>query len=319
MGPVPYAMFLVAMDGTELVGAKKRWLDAIAAEPDADAKDVLRNNGIKPHYRFAEIHDALNAVVHQVLPNRVLARVKRSLRREMRKPADMKIRAYYNALVKIVSTEIPHLPPFGANQTLADDELVDILLYGCPRSWTKELDKLGIDPYDHNATEIVAYLENIETSEDFEPANGKESATSSKKKGATKSSKKSEYYCLLHGKNSTHDTDECTKLKTEAKRLKGDGKTKSSGKDSGKKSNWKKKASDASDKAKSEITALVKKSVKQAVKDLKVADKKRKSSKKDDSSDEELNVIDNLAEFNYATSKLNLNDSGSDTESEVSA
>ena len=68
----------------------------------------------------------------------------------------------------------------------------------------------------------------------------------------------------MHGKNSTHDTDECTKLKTEAKRLKGDGKTKSSGKDSGKKSNWKKKASDASDKAKSEITALVKKSVKQA-------------------------------------------------------
>ena len=104
-----------------------------------------------------------------------------------------------------------------------------------------------------------------------------------------------------------------------AKRLKGDGKTKSFGKDSGKKSNWKKKASDASDKAKSEITALVKKSVKQAVKDLKVADKKRKSSKKDDSSDEELNVIDNLAEFNYATSKLDLNDSGSDTESEVSA
>jgi hypothetical protein len=165
---------------------------------------------------------------------------------------------------------------------------------------------------------LIGHLENIEASEDFDPT---AKTTSKKKTGSSKkdnSSKKSgDFYCLLHGKNNTHDTDDCTKLKNEAKRLKGDGKSKSSGKDSGKKSNWKKKASEASDKAKSEISAIVKSSVKKAVKDLKAADKKRKASKKDDAS-EELNVIDNLEEFNYATSKMSLEDSNSDTESEVS-
>ena len=91
----------------------------------------------------------------------------------------------------------------------------------------------------------------------------------------------------------THDPDDCLKLKTEAKLLKGDTKSKSSGKEV---SNWKKKASDASDKAKSEISALVKKSAKQAVKDLKAGDKKRKSKTDDDF--EDLNVINNLDEFN---------------------
>ena len=51
----------------------------------------------------------------------------------------VKIRFYYNALKKIVNTEIPKLPPFAANQTLTDDELMDILLYGCPNSWTKDM------------------------------------------------------------------------------------------------------------------------------------------------------------------------------------
>ena len=211
------------------------------------------------------------------------------------------------------------LPPFGIGQQLSGDEMVDIVLYGCPKSWSKELDRQSVDPYELTPNQLISKLESIEASEDFDPT----SKTVTKKKvtntKSSNTSKKSDFYCLLHGKNHTHDTDDCTKLKTEAKRLKGD-KSKSTTKTNNhNKSSWKKKATDASDKAKSEITALVKSSVKKAVKDLKAADKKRKSSKNDDDS-EDLNVIDNLEAFNYAASKMSLDDdsSSSGSGSEVS-
>ena len=320
MTPLTYGMFLTAMNGTDTRGATLRYNAALAAAVGDAAKQRVIDAGLMPHYHFVEIHDALNSVVRNVLPNKVLARVKRSLRRDMRKPANMKIRFYYNALKKIVNTEIPKLPPFAANQTLTDDELMDILLYGCPNSWTKDLEKLGVDPYEHSTADIIGYLENVETAEamDTDP---KTETVSNKKKSPAKSNNKSkngEFYCLLHGKNGTHDTDDCTKLKAEAKKLKTNT-TKSGGKNanSNNKSNWKKKADDASNKAKSEITSIVKKSVKAALKDLKVADKKRKSSRKE--SDGDMNVIDNMDAFNYATSKLDINDDSSSTESEVSA
>ena len=317
MGAITAANFHSYMVGDDTHRATQRYNAAMAAAADAAARTVIRNQGISHYYHMDDVADALNWVVTCALPHKVLARVKRSLRRDMRKPADMTIRKYWSCLTNINVEEIACLPPFGNSQHLSPDEMIDIVLYGSPKSWSKELERQGVDPYAITPQALIGHLENIESSEDFDP-NAK---TTSKKKASTSKSKDSskksgDFFCLLHGKNHTHDTDDCTKLKSEAKRLKGDGKTKSSGKDSGKKSNWKKKASDASDKAKSEISALVKKSVKQAVKDLKAVDKKRKS--KSDSDNEDLNVIDNLDEFNYATSKLNLDDN-SDTESEVSA
>ena len=82
---------------------------ALAAAVGDAAKQRIIDAGLMPQYQFVEIHGALNSVVRNVLPNKVLARVKRSLRRDMRKPANMKIRFYYNALKKIVNTEIPKL------------------------------------------------------------------------------------------------------------------------------------------------------------------------------------------------------------------
>ena len=318
MTPIPAAKFAVYMDGDDASRAQQRYDTALAAAVDPAARAVIQAHGVRHYWHLDDIEGALNFVVTEVLPHKVLARVKRSLRRDMRKPPNMPIRKYWGHLSSINVEEVTMLPPFGPHQQLTADEMVDILLYGSPKSWSKELDRQGIDPYTKTAHELVGHLENIEAAEDFDPTkkDSKKKASSNK---SNNSAKKSDgFYCMLHGKNNTHNTEDCTKLKAEAKRLKGDGKSKSSGKDSGKKSNWKKKASDASDKAKSEISALVKKSVKTALKDLKAADKKRKPSKNEDSSDEELNVIDNLEQFNYATSKMSLDDSSSDTESEVS-
>jgi len=35
---------------------------------------------------------------------------------------------------------------FNATQCLSDDEIVDILLFGTPKSWQQEMDRQGFDP-----------------------------------------------------------------------------------------------------------------------------------------------------------------------------
>ena len=79
------------------------------------------------------------------------------------------------------------LPPFRADQVLSNDKLLDILLYGTPTSWQREMDSQGFDPLLHTFNEVVDFMEQIEASEDFEVSknNGhdKKKAPSHKLKG----------------------------------------------------------------------------------------------------------------------------------------
>ena len=50
---------------------------------------------------------------------------------------------------------------------MSDDELVDILCYACPHSWTREMDQQGFDPLLKNPTEVVDFMERFEQAEDF--------------------------------------------------------------------------------------------------------------------------------------------------------
>jgi len=71
-----------------------------------------------------------------LLPTKILQRVKRCLRREARKPVEMGVREHLMRILRINSQDIPRLPPhFNATQMLSDDEIVDILLFGVPKSW----------------------------------------------------------------------------------------------------------------------------------------------------------------------------------------
>jgi len=51
---------------------------------------------------------------------------------------------------------------------LSDDEIVDILLVGAPKSWQHEMDCQGIDTLTKTPTEAVEFMERIEMSEDFD-------------------------------------------------------------------------------------------------------------------------------------------------------
>jgi hypothetical protein len=289
---------------------------AIAAAANAAAARLIRDAGPAPHQDVDHCEPALDFVVSQLLPRKVLAKVKRDIRRNMRKPHDMKVRQYYQNLYRINFEEIPNLPPFNTNQALTNDELVDVLLFGTPKSWQKEMDKQGFDPVEGTLDDLVTMMENIKASEEFvadkTESNKKKGSSSSNNKSKRSNNSNGEQYCMLHGKGN-HDTEDCIKLKAEAKRLKGNSNKESSGKNYQKNKNktWERKANEAGGKAKSDLAAIIKKQVKSEVK---AAEKKRKTAPDaEDLGNVEIDI--DLNEFNYVdgVDKMNLNNSDDDS------
>jgi len=199
-----------------------------------------------------------------LLPTKILQRVKRCLRWEARKLIEMGVRECLMHILRIDLQEIPRLPPhFNATQMLSDDEIVDILLFGTPKSWQREMDRKGVDPLASAPHEAATFMECIEMLEDFEcdkkttkvaPGKGKKKSGYNKGNLDADGSK----HCVLHGNNSTHDTSECKTLMVRAKKLKGSNGADKKGKGGGNKS-WKNKAKDKTDDSKKELAALIKK------------------------------------------------------------
>ena len=121
------------------------------------------------------IEFALTNVLSLVCPYKVLEKQKRYMRRKMRKPSDMKIRQYVNHLHRINYDELPWLPPAVTGQQLSDDELIDIVTFGIPKSWTKEMDRQDFNPYQSNVNllDLVNFCERLESAEDFNPSQTK--------------------------------------------------------------------------------------------------------------------------------------------------
>ena len=194
--------------------------------------------------------------------------------------------------------ELPCLPPFAPHQHLTADESIDIVLFGTPKSWQKEMDRQGFDPLEHSVDDIVTFMEQIEATKDHINSPDKQVVTTNKdkKKASTSSEsngKSNKKFCVLRGHG--HATDECNQLNAEAKRIKGGDLpekpkklTQGNFAFSGNKS-WSRKAQDAKKKAKKDLAAF--RPSKKAT-----STNKRKS---DDSSDEgDLNGF-NLSDFNH--------------------
>ncbi len=257
-----------------------------------NAETAVRNNGVDHYITDDMVNLALQQVVTDMLPKKVLARVKRHFRRECRKPADMSIRDFYQKLMRINSLEIPYLPPFAANQAFGTDEIIDILLYAVPKSWHKEMDRQGFDPLLHSVPELVGFMEQVETAEDFDGQTvaKKKAASQPEKKKKDPSERWGNKFCTEHGWGG-HTTKECKSLNGDNKRTK----TSPSEKKQFTNKSWSRKAEESKERSKKELAAFIKKQVAQGVqKELASVEKKRKSS--DDALD--MNAMD-LDTFNY--------------------
>jgi hypothetical protein len=170
--------------------------------------------------------------------------------------------------------------------------MLDIILSGTPKSWQNEMDKQGFDAHQNPITDVIAFMERLEAAELFEAQSEKPKAKSKdKQKGKNNRNSSNqgngdgEYVCLYHGRNSSHNTDQCHLIKN----LVTQKKTKTSDSNERKPSvTWK----DKTDKSKKDLAAFMKKAFDMGVKQGRDG-KKRKASN-------DLNALDKeLAEFNY--------------------
>ena len=106
----------------------------------------------------------------------------------------MKIREYFHNLQRLNEEELPNLPPFGVGQNLTQDEMLDILLFGTPRSWQNEMERQGFDPMEKTIQEVVDFMENLES---VEPPKEERKAkmTVPKKENKSSGKKKPTHFC----------------------------------------------------------------------------------------------------------------------------
>ena len=239
----------------------------------------------------------------------------------------MKVKTYYMNILRMNNEEIPRLPPnFNNAQKIPNDELVDILLFGTPKSWQREMDRQGFDPLTHTAQQVIDFMERIEMTEDFD--SDKKTATVTKKNGkkntnsTNQSAEGGSKYCMMHGKNTTHDTSECKTLKAQIKKIKGDGDTPAKKGKGGKNKTWKNKSEKGTAESKKELAALTKQ-VKDLSKKLELHSvekepvKKRKvkwPSAEEEKDEMDLAALDaELKDFSYGDlDKMDINDKDDD-------
>ena len=220
---------------------------------------------VMPALLEEDYSQGIHSIISIVCPYRTLENQKRFMRRKMRKPVNMNTRQYVNHMTRINTKELPNLPPFrGQAGKFTDDEFKEIILFGLPNSWKKEMDKFDFDPFLKSITELVEFCERMEASDETgRNEKGKENSNEvSKKKvkfdkNKTKShSSNGKKWCDYH-ETDTHSTKDCDVLK----KLKAS-KSGTSGSSNPAKKQWKSKSEYAKDKAKKELNALKKKAKK---------------------------------------------------------
>ena len=125
---------------------------AANADPTDAAHTVIIGQPLGTHTLEADVRESIHAMLRGIMPLKTLERVKRYIRRECRKPADMKIRYFYQLITKMNTAEIPRVPPFNPAQGFQQDEIMEIILYVVPKSWIREMHRQGIDPLDAHQT-----------------------------------------------------------------------------------------------------------------------------------------------------------------------
>lgn len=266
-------------------------INPLPGEPAGDFADRLLEAEQAAVIEFAltpaHVTEALRAVITNTCPYKVLQKQKRFMRRYMRKPKDMKVRTYVHSLMKLNTEEIPFLPPFGANQTLTEDEIIEIILNACPNSWSQEMDRQDFDPESQSIRSLLQFCERIEQLEPSSSNNNngnKKAETANKRSKANTAKKNTGKWCSYH-KSDSHDTADCKVL---LNKNKGDNKPQYKNK------SWKKKADDNKQYSKEELNALVTKVVAAQKKAWEKEKRNNKRKGEAANAEEELNAVDQV-------------------------
>ncbi len=240
----------------------------------------------------------MDALATHVFPQRALRMQKRYMRRYMRKPKNISTREYI-ARVNEINGYLEDFPPFGANQKLPTDEVLDLLEFGVPSLWQKQFWLQGFDPIAHSIGEFTEFCERLEFTEDlYDESHGrnKRSKTDTDPKGSRKpdsklkpdnanKKQKSSMWCEYH-QTDTHNMSDCKVILAQARKMRAAWENRS---DSSKKS-YKQEQNYSAE----QLNTIVTTKVKEALKSIK--DTKRKRSGGKDGTEQNFN-IDELKKF----------------------
>ncbi len=176
--------------------------------------------------------EALGAVTADIFPKKALVTQQRHMRRFLRKPQWMCVREYVARVVEI-NNYLLEFPPVNATTPaaiLGEAELLDLLEFGVPIMWQKTMVMHGFDPSNGTIKEFTEFCERLErTVEEVAEKIPKKKEFSGKYRDRLdvkagihkgKGTHKSKYFCLIHGPNQSHDSNDCKHLKREAEKQK---------------------------------------------------------------------------------------------------
>lgn len=204
-----------------------------------------------------------------------------------------------------INTYLNDFPPFGPNQSLPMDEVLEIATFALPAKWQKAMNMHGFDATLHTPSEFVEFCERLEFSETGEnhhhskaqrnsgtnPKGGKKAGISqAKSSGRGTKRSKDDKFCILHNTYG-HSLDECKVMQDQAKKMRASFEAKTSHKNH----TWSCKDHEQKKKKNEEIHAIVAEAVSKAL----------NSQKKEQ--EEEANNLDALL-------NLNLEESNSESE-----
>ena len=150
------------------------------------------------------------------------------MRRVIRKPVDMKIHQYFARFLEL-NSYLKRFPPFiGDKNMLPNDEILEHAEFSIPNSWQQQMVLHNFNAASCTLDQFTDFCERLEVSESLYNSTHKKSQKAktqksnsgdSTEKTSKKHSGKRKYYCLYHGDNTTHTTDDCKVLKAQAERM----------------------------------------------------------------------------------------------------
>ena len=231
-GVTQFAMARRLLMGETLAQFNKKAKDLLEeAVKDAAEGDVITEADVET---VANLQLCFQAVTVTVLPHKALQTQKRYMRRVLRKPQGMKIRDYFGRYIEL-NEYLKEFPPFQVDQQLPNDEVLEHAEFAIPNSWQKQMVLHGFNTISRTMDKFIQFCKRLEISESIYNAThkkglktntqtGTDGASPKGRSGKTNSQqsgkkRKAEYYCLYHGENSTHNTDQCKVLKAQAERM----------------------------------------------------------------------------------------------------
>ena len=181
----------------------------------------------------------MDALARHVFPKRASQLQKRYMRRFVRKPATMSTKQFAARLQEL-NAYLPKFPTAIAGQAavtkLDDDEVVDIMEFGVPKSWQRKMVEHDFDVMTASIHDFVDFCDRMETigaADEGQARNSGHKISAPSQKHATEKNRNNKrgrpnpgdhHYCLIHGDTGPkgHTSDNCKVLMAQVKQIRDD-------------------------------------------------------------------------------------------------